>query len=140
MSEGGKAVSTVRRFRITINGKVYEVEAEEVSTGGTAQPTVELPQPTISKRPDGTLKPTVNPSTASSSHALGSVIDAPLPGLVLDVKVVEGQSVDAGQVLVILEAMKMENEIVASDAGTVAQVRVTKGDSVSAGDVLVVLA
>ena len=135
-------MSTVRRFRITINGKVYDVEAEEMGQE------VKDPAPAVSagRTETAAVRKDPAPQTLSGSKKAesanpvgGSSVDAPLPGLVLDVKVSEGQAVDAGQVLVILEAMKMENEIVAPDSGTVAQVRVAKGDSVSAGDVLVVL-
>ncbi|PSR21145.1 MAG: acetyl-CoA carboxylase biotin carboxyl carrier protein subunit [Sulfobacillus acidophilus] len=120
---------TVRRFRVTVNGKVYEVEAEELAqteaktvVHDAASQSNRAPEPAFAKPPSA-----------------GVSIEAPLPGSVLDVKVAVGQSVDAGQVLVILEAMKMENEIIAPDAGIVADVRVAKGHSVSAGDVLVVL-
>ena len=71
-------------------------------------------------------------------HATGAVtVKAPMPGNILDVKVAAGASVKAGDVLVILEAMKMENEIVAPQDGTVASVNVNKGDTVNSGDVLV---
>ena len=70
--------------------------------------------------------------------AAGAVtVKAPMPGNILDVKVAAGASVKAGDVLVILEAMKMENEIVAPQDGTVASVNVNKGDTVNSGDVLV---
>ncbi len=125
---------TVRRFRMTINGKVYEVEAEELTPAApqAGQPAAfaKAPNPPIAPVPEKRSQP---------QTAKGVGVDAPLPGLVLDVKVTEGQSVETGQVLVILEAMKMENEIVAPDAGVVESVHVSKGDSVSAGDVLVVL-
>lgn len=132
-------MGTVRRFRITINGKVYEVEAEEI------EPVIPLVRADRSERSS-----TQTPSQAASPWAAvpqppapliseGSAVEAPLPGLVLDVKVSEGAVVQAGQVLVILEAMKMENEIVAPSAGTVRRVDVSRGDNVAAGDVLVVL-
>ena len=66
-------------------------------------------------------------------------VDAPMPGTILDVKTSVGASVNAGDVLLILEAMKMENEIVAPQAGTVASVNVSKGDSVEAGQVLITM-
>jgi biotin carboxyl carrier protein len=126
-------VPTVRRFRVTVNGKVYEVEAEEL--GEEQAPTTM--EPTLG---GAAARPNQVPERAPETPAgAGVSIEAPLPGSVLDVKVVVGQSVDVGQVLVILEAMKMENEIIAPDAGVVADVRVAKGHSVSAGDVLVVL-
>lgn len=132
---------STRRFRITINGKVYDVEAEEVGQSTSDHP-VSRPAEPEKTRPVhdevvGRQKPAA-PQEGTHAGAEAS-IDAPLPGLVLDVKVSPGQAVQAGQVLVILEAMKMENEIVAPDAGMVAQIRVAKGDSVSVGDVLVVL-
>ncbi len=123
---------TVRRFRITINGKVYEVEAEELGEG-TSEPSRVVAAPVTASAPP------VAPKAQQGSVSGAAQVEAPLPGLVLDVKVDAGQTVDAGQVLVILEAMKMENEIVAPDNGVVSAVRVSKGDNVSAGDVLVVL-
>lgn len=125
---------TVRRFRITVNGKVYEVQAEELTTEEAASAPATKSSPAPAKPVPAKASVPAKPAASD-----GTAIDAPLPGLVLDVKVVEGQAVEAGQVLVILEAMKMENEIVAPEAGNIAAVRVAKGDSVSAGDVLVVL-
>ncbi|MCY0897954.1 MAG: biotin/lipoyl-binding protein [Firmicutes bacterium] len=123
----------VRRFRVTVNGKVYEVEAEEL-TGAVTVPD-HRPEP-LSSTPTASEVPPA-PSRAAGT---GTTIEAPLPGLVLEVKVAEGQAVASGQVLIILEAMKMENEITAPEAGVVQSVRVAKGDSVAQGDILVVLA
>lgn len=129
------ALSTVRRFRMTINGKVYEVEAEEIKEGGAGEGNEHAPVPSLAE-PTHTHQPRMDESPSQAVSA--SALEAPLPGLVLDVKVSVGQGVQAGQVIVILEAMKMENEIVASQDAVVSSVLVSKGDSVSAGDVLVV--
>lgn len=126
----------MRRFRITVNGKVFEVEVEELDRAPkephTARATEkpEPPPPQTRGAHDGAPKPAAAGATS---------VEAPLPGLVLDVKVVPGQPVEEGQVLVILEAMKMENEITADQAGVVSEVLVEKGSSVAAGDPLVVL-
>lgn len=119
---------SIRRFRITINGKVYEVEAEEI-----VEPSG-MPRADAPPDPNPMLVP-----KAPSARAGSATVLAPLPGLVLDVKVSLGDHVEAGQTLVILEAMKMENEVGASKTGVVREVHVVKGDNVSAGDVLLVL-
>ena len=134
-------MATVRRFRITVNGKVFEVEAEELgstpaSAGGAegrAVPTA--PPASSSQEPSRPTSESPNRSPAS-----GVAVDAPLPGLVLDVKITAGDTVGEGQVLLILEAMKMENEIVAPQEGTIHEVKVAKGDNVASGDILVVFA
>lgn len=141
-------MATVRRFRITINGKVFEVAAEEINS--TTSPEAADSSPSAASRP-AVVTPSA-PAPVAAERLVASTpaatarsipgtleIDAPLPGLVLDVKVTPGQVVSEGQVLVILEAMKMENEITAPAAGTVSAVHVEKGGSVSPGDVLVVL-
>lgn len=78
-------------------------------------------------------------AVAGAARADGSSVTAPLPGTILDVRVAAGQEVSAGQVLCILEAMKMENEIVASRGGTVQQVNAQRGQAVNAGDLLFVI-
>lgn len=113
-------MAVVRRFRVTVDGQVFEVEVEEM---GVAEAAVAAPP-----------EPVARPRTSG-----GGAVTAPLPGLVLDVKVEPGQTVAAGQVVIILEAMKMENEIVAPMDGTVAAVDVAKGTSVGAGDRLLVI-
>lgn len=120
---------------MTINGKVYEVEAEELKERGAEEGNERL-FGSRSAEPHHAHKPRIEHPPSPAASAL--TIEAPLPGLVLDVKVSAGQRVQSGQVLVILEAMKMENEIVASQDAVVSRVSVSKGDSVSPGDVLVV--
>ena len=78
-------------------------------------------------------------STAPAGPVNGTEMKAPMPGTIVDVKVNVGDSVERAQVVVIMEAMKMENEIVAPVAGTVQAIRVKKGDSVNVGDVMAVI-
>ena len=103
----------MRKFAITVNGVAYEVEVEEI--GGA---------PVFAAAPAAAGKETVK---------------APMPGTINAVKVSNGQAVKKGDVLVILEAMKMENEIMAPCDGTVASVNVSQGATVNTGDVLVSL-
>ena len=110
----------MKYYNITVNGVAYSVSVEETAAGAAP---VAAP---------------AAPKAAAPAAAAGAVsVKAPMPGNILDVKVAAGASVKAGDVLVILEAMKMENEIVAPQDGTVASVNVHKGDTVNSGDVLV---
>ena len=122
----------MKSYTITVNGNVYEVTVEEGLTGGAA------PAPAPKTAPKAAPKAT--PKAAAPAGAQGAVkVNSPMPGKILAVKVAEGAAVKRGEVVVILEAMKMENEIVAPQDGTVASVNVTVGSSVEAGDVLVTL-
>jgi biotin carboxyl carrier protein len=113
----------MKYYNITVNGVAYSVSVEETAAG--AAPVAAPAAPAA-------------PKAAAPAGAAGAVtVKAPMPGNILDVKVAAGASVKAGDVLVILEAMKMENEIVAPQDGTVASVNVNKGDTVNSGDVLV---
>ena len=108
----------MKNYVITVNGTSYEVSVEEV--GGAAAPAA-APK-------------------AAPAAAQGSVkVNAPMPGKILNVKAAAGQAVKKGDVLLVLEAMKMENEIVAPQDGTVAGINVAVGDSVEAGTVLATL-
>ena len=118
----------MKNYRITVNGNVYDVEVEELGAGAAAQ-SVSAPKAT----------PKAAPKAAApvASGAEGSVkINAPMPGKILSVKVAAGQAVKKGEVIMILEAMKMENEIVAPADGTVASINASEGSSVEAGSVL----
>lgn len=115
------------KYLITVNGGSYEVTVEEI--GGVA-PVAVAPK----------AAPAAAPAPKAAPVAAGAeTVAAPMPGNILSVNVAAGQSVKSGDVMLILEAMKMENEILAPRDGVVAQVAVTKGATVNTGDTLVVL-
>ena len=121
----------MKYYNITVNGVAYSVSVEETAAGPA-------PVAAAPAAPKASAAPAAAPKAAAPAGAAGAVsVKAPMPGNILDVKVAAGASVKAGDVLVILEAMKMENEIVAPQDGTVASVNVHKGDTVNSGDVLV---
>ena len=123
----------MKYYNITVNGVAYSVSVEETAAG--AAPVAAPAAPAAPKAP---AAPAAAPKAAAPAGAAGAVtVKAPMPGNILDVKVAAGASVKAGDVLVILEAMMMENEIVAPQDCTVASVNVNKGDTVNSGDVLV---
>lgn len=131
----------MKKFNITVNGKSYEVEVEEL--GGVASAPVSRPAapaaPVVSA-PKAAPAPAAAPKAAPAPVAGdGEVVASPMPGTILDIKVNVGDTVASGTVLLILEAMKMENEIMAPVAGTVKSISVSKGASVNSGDVLVVI-
>jgi biotin carboxyl carrier protein len=128
----------MRQYNITVNGKTYEVAVEEV--GGAPSAPVFSP-PSASPRaaaPKAAPSPAA-PAPAATPTGGREVIAAPMPGTILDIKVTEGQEVKAGDILLILEAMKMENEIVAPADGTVNGIHTSKGTSVSSDDALITL-
>ena len=127
----------MRKFNITVNGVAYEVEVEEVAAGESTAPKA-APVAAAPKAAPA-AKPAAAPKAAAAPVAAGTKVNAPMPGTILDVKVSQGQAVKKGDILLILEAMKMENEILAPQDGSIAQVNVSKGASVNSGDVLVVL-
>ncbi len=125
----------MRKFMITVNGKSYEVCAEEIKDG-SAMPVMPV-APVAAPAPVAAAPaaPAAAPK-AAATPAGAEVVSAPMPGTILQVKVAAGQAVKEGDILFILEAMKMENEILAPKDGTVATVSATKGASVKAGDTL----
>lgn len=133
----------MKKFNITVNGKSYEVDVEEI--GGVSAPSRPV-QRAAAPAPAPAAAPKAAPAAAPKAAAApvsvpagGETISAPMPGTVLDIKVAVGDAVNSGDVLLILEAMKMENEIMAPAAGKVISVNVNKGASVNSGDVLVVI-
>ncbi len=136
----------MRKFVINVNGNQYEVEVEEV--GGVVQPSAPVvsaaaPAPAAAPAAPATPAP-ATPAPAApapapvSSGAVGAIkVNCPMPGTIIDLKVNAGDSIKSGDILLILEAMKMENEILAPGDGTVATVNVSKGASVNSGDLLV---
>ncbi len=138
----------MKRLRITVNGRAYDVEVEEIA-GGVAAPqtapiaapapvAVTAPAPAASApAPEAAPAPAKKASSAPVSGA--QVVNCPFPGTILDVKVTEGSSVKKGEVLAVLEAMKMENEIMSPADAKVVGVHVKKGDSVDTGAALISL-
>ena len=126
----------MKNYTITVNGNVYEVTIEEGFTGAASTPKAAAPAPAAA--PKAAPAPAAAP--AAPAGAAGAVaVTAPMPGKILGVKASAGQAVKRGQVLLILEAMKMENEIVAPQDGTVATINVAVGDSVEPGATLATL-
>jgi len=130
----------MKNYTITVNGNVYEVTVEEGSATGApaaANKAVLTPAPSA---PKAAPAPAAAPVRAASAGSEGGLkVAAPMPGKILGLKVSPGQAVKRGDVLILLEAMKMENEIVAPSDGTVASVNVAIGDSVEAGATLATL-
>jgi biotin carboxyl carrier protein len=119
----------MKNYTITVNGTAYDVTVEENGAGAAA------PAP---KAPVAKAAPKAAPKPAAGAQ--GAVkINAPMPGKILSVKLQAGAAVKKGDVIMILEAMKMENEIPAPQDGTIASINVNGGDSVEAGDVLATL-
>ena len=124
----------MKNYTITVNGTPYNVTVEEGAGAPVAAAPVAAP---VAAAP--VAAPVAAPAPAAQGTAGSVKVEAPMPGTILDVKVSVGDSVSSGSVLCILEAMKMENEIVAPQDGTVASVNVSKGDSVEAGQVIITL-
>ena len=127
----------MKNFTITVNGNVYEVTVEEGFTGAASAPKAAAPAPKAA--PAAAPKAAPAPAAAPAGAAGAVAVTAPMPGKILGVKASAGQAVKRGQVLLILEAMKMENEIVAPQDGTVATINVAVGDSVEPGATLATL-
>lgn len=131
----------MRKFIINVNGNSYEVEVEEVTAGGAPRPAAPA-APAAKPAPAPAAKAAPAPKAEKKEVAVSAgqeVVTAPMPGNILKVAVNEGSTVKAGDILLILEAMKMENEILAPRDGKVASIAVTTGASVNTGDKLVVL-
>ena len=117
----------MKNYRITVNGTSYDVAVEELAAGAAPAPVAQVAAPVAAAAP----------APAAKSTGAGSIkVASPMPGKILDVKTKVGDAVKKGQVLLILEAMKMENEVVAPEDGTVASVDVAVGAMVEAGDTL----
>jgi biotin carboxyl carrier protein len=119
-----------RRFKVTVDGETYTVEVEEI--GGEVTPT-------IVERPLPQRKPPTRAAPARAPTAEGEVVSAPLPGVITEIRVTVGEAVDEGSVLLVMEAMKMENEIYSPRRGTVSAVHVEAGQQVARGDRLIVV-
>ena len=123
----------MKKYNITVNGTTYEVLVEEVGASGAQAPVYTAPQAPAPVAQ--AAAPAAKPAAAQGATA----VTAPMPGTILDVKVSVGQSVKKGDVICVLEAMKMENEIPAPKDGVIASINVQKGASVAANDTLATL-
>ena len=118
----------MKRFNITVNGKAYDVAVEELDASAASAP--------VAAAPAAAPAPAPAAPAAAPAAGEGEKVTAPMPGTILDVKVAVGDSVTKGQVIMILEAMKKENDIVASCDGKITSVLTSKGSSVNSGDAL----
>lgn len=129
----------MKKFNITVNGTAYEVEVEEVKAQAAAAPKA-APKAPAAPAPKAAPAPQVAPKKAAVAAGAGEhSIDAPMPGKIVKLVAAEGQAVKAGDTLLILEAMKMQNEIAADADGTVKTFNVTAGQSVKAHESLVII-
>ncbi len=130
------------KYKVTLNNKVYEVEVEEGQALMLNEYELMAPDTQGQPAPAAATSSASAPAakTPSVGLAAGEPVKAPMPGNVLKINVSLGQKVEEGEVVVILEAMKMENEIVATKSGTIAQIVVDKGAVVETGAPLVVIA
>jgi biotin carboxyl carrier protein len=139
----------MKKFNVKVNGKTYAVEVEEVGAGQggfTYQPVQQAPvqqpvqqvpvqpAPAAAPAPEAPKAPKATPVIGD-----GELVTAPMPGTILDILVTEGQTVNKGDIILILEAMKMENEIAAIADGLVSKIYISKSANVSAGDPLLTI-
>ena len=116
----------MKKYRVTVNGTAYEIELEEL-TGAASAPAA------------ATAAPAPAPAPAAAAPAGGEQVTSPMPGTILSINVAAGDTVKRGQVLMVLEAMKMENEIMCPCDGKIASVNTSKGASVESGTLLCVI-
>ncbi len=120
----------MRKFIVKVNNQQFEVELEEVKSSRQPEKPIErIPKPSANG----------NGSVAAPVSSNGEKISAPMPGNIIKVNVKKGDTVKRGQVLLVLEAMKMENEIKAPADGKIADIKVEQGQCISAGDIMVVI-
>ena len=132
------------KYKVTLNNRTYEVEVE----AGEAMLIDEYeayapaaPAPVVAAAPVAAAAPAATAAApAGAALAAGEVVKSPMPGNILKINVSQGQKVEEGDVLLVLEAMKMENEVVATKSGTVAQIVTAKGAVVETGSPLIVIA
>ncbi len=124
----------MKNFRVTVNGNTYDVAVEELDATSVQTPVQsQVQKPVVQTKTPAEAKQTTAPASAQK-------INSPMPGTILDIKIKEGDTVTKNQLVVVLEAMKMENEIVTPFAGKVVSINTTKGAVVNSGDLLLSIA
>mgnify|MGYP001183430078 CR=1 FL=1 len=129
----------MKKFKVTVNGKAYEVEVEEMGGAPAAAP---APQVAAAPAP---AAPAPTPAAAPAAAVGGPIpegaitVKAPMPGKISALKAEAGKAVKRGDIILVLEAMKMQNDITATADGTLHEIRVNPGDNVKTGDVLAVI-
>lgn len=134
----------MKKYNVTVNGVVYEVVVEEADGTAVSAPAAApavTPAPVAAPAPKAAPAPAVTPATApKASGAQGSIkVVAPMPGTILKLNVKVGDTLKANDLVCILEAMKMENEIFTAEGGVVKSIEAAQGASVNAGDVIITL-
>lgn len=132
----------MKKYNITVNGNTYEVLVEEADASTPITyiaPSAPVATPVATPAP--VVAPKAAPAAPKAASAAGGAVKvtSPMPGTILNIKVSAGQSVKKGDVICVLEAMKMENDIPAPQDGVIASVNIQKGASVNAGDILATL-
>ena len=135
----------MKKFKVTVNGKAYEVEVEEMGGAPAAAPAPQVaaapapaapaPTPAAAPAPAATPAPAVGGPIPEGAITL----KAPMPGKISALKAEAGKAVKRGDIILVLEAMKMQNDITATADGTLHEIRVNPGDNVKTGDVLAVI-
>lgn len=128
------------KYKVTLKGRTYEVEVEAGQAMLVDEYEAYAPAPAAAPAPVAAAPVAAAPAAAPAPAAAGEVVKAPMPGNILKINVAQGQKVNEGDCIIVLEAMKMENEIVATKSGTIAQIVVAKGATVDTGAPLAVIA
>lgn len=132
----------MKKFKVTVNGKAYEVEVEEMGGAPAAAP---APQAAAAPAPAAPAAPATAPAATPAPAVGGPIpegaitVKAPMPGKISALKAEAGKAVKRGDIILVLEAMKMQNDITATADGTLHEIRVNPGDNVKTGDVLAVI-
>lgn len=135
----------MKKFKVTVNGKAYEVEVEEMGGAPAAAPAPQAAAAPAQAAPAAPAVPAPAPAATPAPAVGGPIpegaitVKAPMPGKISALKAEAGKAVKRGDIILVLEAMKMQNDITATADGTLHEIRVNPGDNVKTGDVLAVI-